>query len=145
MDEIPHALDGEPQRLVKTLEEPPPHVKFIFSRHHGNPKSSQSQCCVALPERFDLRRVEAATSVSHLSMIAGLEKVTIDDASLAMIAAEGSVRDSLSIMDQAIAHGSGKVEALAEAVRSMLGLAEPFAHCRSVPQGHGRRRSKRSG
>ncbi len=107
--------------LLKTLEEPPPHVKFIFATTEIRkvPITVLSRC-----QRFDLRRVEAATLVSHLSMIAGLEHVTIDDASLAMIAraAEGSVRDSLSIMDQAIAHGSGKVDA--EAVRSMLGLAD---------------------
>ncbi len=107
--------------LLKTLEEPPPHVKFIFATTEIRkvPITVLSRC-----QRFDLRRVEAATLVSHLSMIAGLEHVSIDDASLAMIAraAEGSVRDSLSIMDQAIAHGSGKVDA--EAVRSMLGLAD---------------------
>ena len=107
--------------LLKTLEEPPPHVKFIFATTEIRkvPITVLSRC-----QRFDLRRVEAATLVSHLSMIAGLEHVTIDDASLAMIAraAEGSVRDSLSIMDQAIAHGSGTVDA--EAVRSMLGLAD---------------------
>ncbi len=107
--------------LLKTLEEPPPHVKFIFATTEIRkvPITVLSRC-----QRFDLRRVEAATLVSHLSMIAGLEHVTIDDASLAMIAraAEGSVRDSLSIMDQAIAHGSGTVGA--DAVRSMLGLAD---------------------
>ena len=107
--------------LLKTLEEPPPHVKFIFATTEIRkvPITVLSRC-----QRFDLRRVEAATLVSHLSMIAGLEHVTIDDASLAMIAraAEGSVRDSLSIMDQAIAHGSGTVDA--GAVRSMLGLAD---------------------
>ena len=107
--------------LLKTLEEPPPHVKFIFATTEIRkvPITVLSRC-----QRFDLRRVEAATLVSHLSMIAGLEHVTIDDASLAMIAraAEGSVRDSLSIMDQAIAHGSGTVDA--DAVRSMLGLAD---------------------
>ncbi len=107
--------------LLKTLEEPPPHVKFIFATTEIRkvPITVLSRC-----QRFDLRRVDAATLVSHLSMIAGLEHVAIDAASLAMIAraAEGSVRDSLSIMDQAIAHGSGKVDA--EAVRSMLGLAD---------------------
>ncbi|MGB8817706.1 MAG: DNA polymerase III subunit gamma/tau, partial [Rhizobiaceae bacterium] len=107
--------------LLKTLEEPPPHVKFIFATTEIRkvPITVLSRC-----QRFDLRRVEAVTLIEHLAKIAGLEKVTIDDASLAMIArsAEGSVRDSLSIMDQAIAHGSGTVTAYA--VRSMLGLAD---------------------
>ncbi len=107
--------------LLKTLEEPPAHVKFIFATTEIRkvPITVLSRC-----QRFDLRRVEAATLVSHLAKIAGLEHVDVDDASLAMIAraAEGSVRDSLSIFDQAIAHGSGKVEA--SSVRSMLGLAD---------------------
>jgi DNA polymerase III subunit gamma/tau len=127
--------------LLKTLEEPPPHVKFIFATTEIRkvPITVLSRC-----QRFDLRRVEATTLVSHLSMIAGLEHVTIDDASLAMIAraAEGSVRDSLSIMDQAIAHGSGNVEA--EAVRSMLGLADR-SRIVDLFQGHGRRRCVSAG
>jgi DNA polymerase III subunit gamma/tau len=107
--------------LLKTLEEPPAHVKFIFATTEIRkvPITVLSRC-----QRFDLRRVEAATLVAHLAKIAALENVLVDDASLAMIAraAEGSVRDSLSIMDQAIAHGSGTVEA--QTVRSMLGLAD---------------------
>jgi DNA polymerase-3 subunit gamma/tau len=107
--------------LLKTLEEPPAHVKFIFATTEIRkvPITVLSRC-----QRFDLRRVEADVLVSHLAKIAALENVSVDDASLAMIAraAEGSVRDSLSIMDQAIAHGSGTVEA--ETVRSMLGLAD---------------------
>ncbi len=107
--------------LLKTLEEPPAHVKFIFATTEIRkvPITVLSRC-----QRFDLRRVEAATLVSHLAKIAALEHVSVDDASLAMIAraAEGSVRDSLSIFDQAIAHGAGTV--VAESVRSMLGLAD---------------------
>ena len=107
--------------LLKTLEEPPAHVKFIFATTEIRkvPITVLSRC-----QRFDLRRVEAAMLVSHLAKIARLEHVEVDDDSLAMIAraAEGSVRDSLSIFDQAIAHGSGKVEA--SSVRSMLGLAD---------------------
>jgi DNA polymerase III subunit gamma/tau len=107
--------------LLKTLEEPPPHVKFIFATTEIRkvPITVLSRC-----QRFDLRRVEADVLSSHLKHIASLEKVTIDDASLAMIAraAEGSVRDSLSILDQAIAHGSGHVEQ--DTVRAMLGLAD---------------------
>jgi DNA polymerase III subunit gamma/tau len=107
--------------LLKTLEEPPAHVKFIFATTEIRkvPITVLSRC-----QRFDLRRVDAGVLVTHLAKIAALEKVSVDEASLAMIAraAEGSVRDSLSIMDQAIAHGSGVVEA--ETVRSMLGLAD---------------------
>ncbi len=75
-------------------------------------------------QRFDLRRVEAGTIVAHLRKLAGLENITVDDASLAMIAraGEGSVRDSLSIFDQAIAYGNGSVDP--EQIRAMLGLAD---------------------
>jgi DNA polymerase-3 subunit gamma/tau len=107
--------------LLKTLEEPPPHVKFIFATTEIRkvPITVLSRC-----QRFDLRRVEASVLSAHLKAIAAKESVSIDDTSLAMIAraAEGSVRDSLSILDQAIAHGSGAVTS--EAVRSMLGLAD---------------------
>jgi len=107
--------------LLKTLEEPPPHVKFIFATTEIRkvPITVLSRC-----QRFDLRRVDAGLLTAHLRGIARKEDVTIDDDALAMIAraAEGSVRDSLSILDQAIAHGSGTVTA--EAVRDMLGLAD---------------------
>ncbi|TCD16455.1 DNA polymerase III subunit gamma/tau [Oricola cellulosilytica] len=107
--------------LLKTLEEPPEHVKFIFATTEIRkvPITVLSRC-----QRFDLRRIETAELALHLKKIAGLESVQTDDRSLAMIAraAEGSVRDSLSILDQAIAHGGGEVTA--EAVRAMLGLAD---------------------
>jgi len=107
--------------LLKTLEEPPQHVKFIFATTEIRkvPVTVLSRC-----QRFDLRRIEAAALVEHFRSIAGLEDVTIDDESLSMIAraAEGSARDGLSLLDQAIAHGGGTVEAAA--VRSMLGLAD---------------------
>ena len=107
--------------LLKTLEEPPPHVKFIFATTEIRkvPITVLSRC-----QRFDLRRIESGTLAAHLRRIAEAEKIEVDDASLAMIAraGEGSARDSLSIFDQAIAHGAGKVDA--EAVRSMLGLAD---------------------
>ena len=107
--------------LLKTLEEPPPHVKFIFATTEIRkvPITVLSRC-----QRFDLRRVDAGLLTAHLRGIAQKEDVSIDDDALAMIAraAEGSVRDSLSILDQAIAHGSGTVNA--EAVRDMLGLAD---------------------
>ncbi|TIS97308.1 DNA polymerase III subunit gamma/tau, partial [Mesorhizobium sp.] len=107
--------------LLKTLEEPPPHVKFIFATTEIRkvPITVLSRC-----QRFDLRRIDAGALVEHLSSIAAREGIVVDDDALAMIAraAEGSARDSLSILDQAIAHGSGAVSA--EAVRAMLGLAD---------------------
>lgn len=107
--------------LLKTLEEPPPHVKFIFATTEIRkvPITVLSRC-----QRFDLRRIESGVLAQYLRKLAGLENIDVDDASLAMIAraGEGSARDSLSIFDQAIAHGGGKVDA--DSVRSMLGLAD---------------------
>ncbi|MER0239128.1 DNA polymerase III subunit gamma/tau [Fulvimarina sp. MAC8] len=107
--------------LLKTLEEPPEHVKFVFATTEIRkvPITVLSRC-----QRFDLRRVEPATLIGHLRQIAGKEKVEIEDDALRLIAraAEGSVRDSLSLTDQAIAHGAGAVTA--GAVRDMLGLAD---------------------
>ena len=111
--------------LLKTLEEPPPHVKFIFATTEIRkvPVTVLSRC-----QRFDLRRVEAEELIAHLAGIAKKEKVEIEAAALASIAraAEGSVRDAQSLLDQAIAHaaseGQGKITA--ESVRAMLGLAD---------------------
>ncbi|MEQ1941381.1 DNA polymerase III subunit gamma/tau [Mesorhizobium sp. VNQ89] len=107
--------------LLKTLEEPPPHVKFIFATTEIRkvPITVLSRC-----QRFDLRRVDAGMLTEHLNRIAGLEGISVEDEAVAMVAraAEGSVRDALSIFDQAIAHGAGTVTA--EQVRSMLGLAD---------------------
>ncbi|AQS40972.1 MAG: DNA polymerase III gamma and tau [Candidatus Tokpelaia hoelldobleri] len=107
--------------LLKTLEEPPPHVKFIFATTEIRkvPITVLSRC-----QRFDLRRVSAATLTQHLQKIAAAEHVSAEDEALAMIAraGEGSVRDALSIMDQAIAHGNNTVSVAA--VRDMLGLAD---------------------
>jgi DNA polymerase-3 subunit gamma/tau len=107
--------------LLKTLEEPPAHVKFIFATTEIRkvPITVLSRC-----QRFDLRRVETATLKQHFARLAALESVEIDDDALAMIAraADGSVRDGLSLMDQAISHGAGKVDAAQ--VRDMLGLAD---------------------
>ncbi|MDR7033398.1 DNA polymerase III subunit gamma/tau [Mesorhizobium sp. BE184] len=107
--------------LLKTLEEPPPHVKFIFATTEIRkvPITVLSRC-----QRFDLRRIDAGALVGHLTSIASQEGIDVDPAALAMIAraAEGSARDSLSIFDQAIAHGGGKVDAIA--VQAMLGLAD---------------------
>ena len=107
--------------LLKTLEEPPPHVKFIFATTEIRkvPITVLSRC-----QRFDLRRIDAGMITADLRRIAGLEGVDVDDDALAMIAraAEGSMRDAQSIFDQAIAHGAGRVTG--EAVRDMLGLAD---------------------
>jgi DNA polymerase-3 subunit gamma/tau len=107
--------------LLKTLEEPPEHVKFIFATTEIRkvPITVLSRC-----QRFDLRRIESGRLVDLMRGIAAKENIEIEDAALLMVAraAEGSARDSLSILDQAIAHASGKVEA--EAVRQMLGLAD---------------------
>jgi DNA polymerase-3 subunit gamma/tau len=107
--------------LLKTLEEPPEHVKFIFATTEVRkvPVTVLSRC-----QRFDLRRIEAGRLIGLLRDIAGKESIEIDDGALTMIAraAEGSARDSLSLLDQAIAHGTGKVSA--EEVRQMLGLAD---------------------
>jgi len=107
--------------LLKTLEEPPPHVKFIFATTEIRkvPITVLSRC-----QRFDLRRVDSSLLTEHLKNISDKEGVSVEDEALAMVAraAEGSVRDSLSILDQAIAHSSGAVTA--ETVRDMLGLAD---------------------
>jgi len=111
--------------LLKTLEEPPEHVKFIFATTEIDkvPVTVRSRC-----QRFDLRRVDAALLGTHLRKICDLESVTIEADALAMIAraAEGSVRDALSLLDQAIAHGgaNGGSTILAEDLRSMLGVAD---------------------
>ncbi|MCR9124461.1 MAG: DNA polymerase III subunit gamma/tau, partial [Phyllobacteriaceae bacterium] len=121
IDEIHMLSEKAFNALLKTLEEPPPHAKFIFATTEIRkvPITVLSRC-----QRFDLRRIEIAELTAHLRSIADTEQVTVDDTSLAMIAraGEGSVRDALSILDQAIAHGNGTVDA--GAVRDMLGLAD---------------------
>jgi DNA polymerase-3 subunit gamma/tau len=108
--------------LLKTLEEPPPHVKFIFATTEIRkvPVTVLSRC-----QRFDLRRIETPELSAHLKAIAEKEDVQIEDGALALVAraAEGSVRDALSLLDQAIAHQeTGAITA--ESVRAMLGLAD---------------------
>ena len=111
--------------LLKTLEEPPEHVKFIFATTEIRkvPVTVLSRC-----QRFDLRRIDTGEMTAHLEKIAGLEGIAAETEALAMIAraGEGSVRDSLSILDQAIAHSSGSGDGMVRsaAVRSMLGLAD---------------------
>jgi DNA polymerase-3 subunit gamma/tau len=121
IDEVHMLSQGAFNAFLKTLEEPPPHVKFIFATTEIRkvPVTVLSRC-----QRFDLRRVDASTLVAHLSRICGLEKVPVEDEALSVIAraAEGSVRDAMSLLDQAIAHGAGRV--VAEDVRAMLGLAD---------------------
>src|SRR6185312_15809248 len=106
---------------LKTLEEPPPHAKFVFATTEINkvPVTVLSRC-----QRFDLRRVDASALVKHLGGIAEKENIGAEPEALALIAraAEGSVRDALSLLDQAIAHAAGTVRA--QDVRGMLGLAD---------------------
>jgi len=130
LDEV-HMLSGAAfNALLKTLEEPPPHAKFVFATTEIRkvPITVLSRC-----QRFDLRRVDAALLVKHLQGIAEKESIAAEPEALALIAraAEGSVRDSLSLFDQAIAHagGAGNVTnsagpVRAEDVRGMLGLAD---------------------
>ncbi|MCG6114336.1 MAG: DNA polymerase III subunit gamma/tau [Mesorhizobium sp.] len=121
IDEVHMLSGGAFNAMLKTLEEPPPHVKFIFATTEIRkvPITILSRC-----QRFDLRRIEPAMITSELSRIAGLEEVEAEDEALAMVAraSEGSMRDALSIFDQAIAHSSARVTA--QAVRDMLGLAD---------------------
>ena len=117
--------------LLKTLEEPPPHVKFLFATTEVDklPVTVLSRC-----QRFDLRRIQAPLLAEHFARICVRENVSAELEALAMIAAasEGSVRDGLSILDQAIAHadlgGAGQVTT--EQVRDMLGLADKGAQRR---------------
>lgn len=110
--------------LLKTLEEPPDHVKFLFATTEIEkvPVTVRSRC-----QRFDLRRVEPQVLVAHLARICAKEGVAVEDEALAVIAraAEGSVRDALSLLDQAIALGAGGGRTLdAATLRTMLGLAD---------------------
>ncbi|HOB14726.1 MAG TPA: DNA polymerase III subunit gamma/tau [Novosphingobium sp.] len=128
IDEVHMLTRNAFNALLKTLEEPPAHVKFLFATTEVEklPVTVLSRC-----QRFDLRRIPAPLLKDHFAMICGKEGVEADDEALAMIAAaaEGSVRDGLSILDQAIAHadlgGDGRVSA--DQVRDMLGLADKGA------------------
>ncbi|MHA1543918.1 MAG: DNA polymerase III subunit gamma/tau, partial [Alphaproteobacteria bacterium] len=121
IDEVHMLSKNAFNALLKTLEEPPPHVKFIFATTEIRklPVTVLSRC-----QRFDLRRVRTELLVEHLKKIIKLEKTEVDDEAVLMLAraAEGSVRDGLSLLDQAIAHSGGA--ASSESVRSMLGLAD---------------------
>ena len=114
--------------LLKTLEEPPAHVKFLFATTEVDklPVTVLSRC-----QRFDLRRIPSSMLAGHFAQICASEGVTAEEEALAMVAAaaEGSVRDGLSILDQAIAHADLDGEGLVQAarVRDMLGLADKSA------------------
>lgn len=124
IDEVHMLSAGAFNALLKTLEEPPDHAKFIFATTEIRkvPITVLSRC-----QRFDLRRVEADILSEHLKAIAAKEKVAMSDDGFALIAraAEGSVRDGLSLLDQAIVQsGLSGDEVTGEQVRSMLGLAD---------------------
>jgi DNA polymerase-3 subunit gamma/tau len=121
IDEVHMLSTAAFNAFLKTLEEPPEHAKFVFATTEIRkvPVTVLSRC-----QRFDLRRVDADVLMAHLANIAAKENVDAEPEALGIIAraAEGSVRDSLSLFDQAIAHAAGLVRA--DAVRQMLGLAD---------------------
>jgi DNA polymerase-3 subunit gamma/tau len=121
IDEVHMLSTAAFNAFLKTLEEPPEHAKFVFATTEIRkvPVTVLSRC-----QRFDLRRVDADVLMAHLASIAARENVDAEPEALGIIAraAEGSVRDSLSLFDQAIAHAAGLVRA--DAVRQMLGLAD---------------------
>ena len=121
IDEVHMLSTSAFNALLKTLEEPPAHVKFIFATTEIRkvPVTVLSRC-----QRFDLRRIEPEAMIALLQRIAASEGVQIAEDALALItrAAEGSARDATSLLDQAISHGAGKTTA--DQVRAMLGLAD---------------------
>jgi DNA polymerase-3 subunit gamma/tau len=123
IDEVHMLSTAAFNALLKTLEEPPPHAKFIFATTEIRkvPVTILSRC-----QRFDLRRVEPDVLSAHLDKIAGQEGARIDQDGLALLAraAEGSVRDGLSLLDQAIVQAEAGQIVSAAVVRDMLGLAD---------------------
>ena len=121
IDEVHMLSTNAFNALLKTLEEPPAHVKFIFATTEIRkvPVTVLSRC-----QRFDLRRIEPEVMIALMRKIAAAECAEITDDALALItrAAEGSARDATSLLDQAISHGAG--ETTADQVRAMLGLAD---------------------
>ena len=121
VDEVHMLSKNAFNALLKTLEEPPAHVKFLFATTEVNkvPVTVLSRC-----QRFDLRRIPSEALAAHFGAVAKAEGVEVEPEALALVAraAEGSARDGLSILDQAIAHGAGGVTA--DQVRSMLGLSD---------------------
>jgi len=123
LDEVHMLSNNAFNALLKTLEEPPPHAKFIFATTEIRkvPVTILSRC-----QRFDLRRVEPEILVEHLARIATKEGMKVEDDALALIAraAEGSVRDGLSLLDQALVQGERGQPVATDTVRDMLGLAD---------------------
>jgi DNA polymerase III subunit gamma/tau len=121
IDEVHMLSKNAFNALLKTLEEPPEHTKFVFATTEIRkvPVTVLSRC-----QRFDLRRIDAAELARHLTGVAGREAAMLTEGAAALLAraADGSVRDGLSLLDQAIALAAGPIEA--EAVRAMLGLAD---------------------
>jgi len=121
IDEVHMLSKSAFNALLKTLEEPPEHVKFIFATTEVKkiPVTILSRC-----QRFDLKRVESKDLIQHLKKISELEKVKIDEDAISLLvrAGDGSVRDSLSLLDQAIINTDTSVSA--ETVANMLGLAD---------------------
>ncbi len=121
IDEVHMLSNAAFNGLLKTLEEPPEHVKFIFATTEIRkvPITVLSRC-----QRFDLRRIEQSKLTGLLRRISDAENIRISDEALMLIAraGEGSARDSLSLLDQAMAHGAGAIEA--DDLRQMLGLAD---------------------
>src|SRR4051812_11460558 len=121
IDEVHMLSKSAFNALLKTLEEPPEHVKFLFATTEVGkvPVTVLSRC-----QRFDLRRIPAEKLAAHFTAVSEAEGVEVEAEAIGMIAraAEGSARDGLSILDQAIAHGAGNVTA--NEVRDMLGLAD---------------------
>ncbi len=121
IDEVHMLSKNAFNALLKTLEEPPAHVKFLFATTEVNkvPVTVLSRC-----QRFDLRRISAEQLADHFTEVCEAEGVQAEPEALALIAraAEGSARDGLSILDQAIAHGEEGVTAAQ--VRLMLGLSD---------------------
>ncbi|WP_176595627.1 MULTISPECIES: DNA polymerase III subunit gamma/tau [Sphingobium] len=126
IDEVHMLSKNAFNALLKTLEEPPAHVKFLFATTEVNkvPVTVLSRC-----QRFDLRRIPAELLAAHFAHVVEAESVAAEPDALSLIAqaAEGSARDGLSILDQAIAHaemGEGAPLVTASQVRDMLGLSD---------------------
>jgi DNA polymerase-3 subunit gamma/tau len=135
LDEVHMLSKNAFNALLKTLEEPPPHTKFIFATTEIRkvPVTVLSRC-----QRFDLRRIDSETLTAHFAKIAVLEETKAEPEAIKMIAlaADGSVRDGLSLLDQAIARGNGAITTAD--VKDMLGLADrgqSIALCRQILRG----------
>jgi len=135
LDEVHMLSKNAFNALLKTLEEPPPHTKFIFATTEIRkvPVTVLSRC-----QRFDLRRIDSETLAKHYAEVVALENASAEPEAIKLIAhaADGSVRDGLSLLDQAIARGNSKVTA--DDVKDMLGLADRahiIALCRNLMRG----------